>query len=220
MKKISPDEILGLADYERVRNRLRPLFIHEKERRRLHVGSHLTFIFENAQTEWYQIEEMIRSEKMTDREAIQHEIDTYNELIPAVGELVATLLIEYAEAAERDAALARLAGLENHLWLKIGPKEDRGQIRRAAGVRRKNQRGAIRQIRARRCRCGEIPGTRRRRRGISRGGPSEPGGSRRDQRSAGVVTGRGFALADSDSESLWPEVVCVRKTGVPRLRSG
>ncbi len=73
MKKISPDEILALADYERVRNRLRPLFIHEKERRRLHVGSHLTFIFENAQTEWYQIEEMIRSEKMTDREAIQHE---------------------------------------------------------------------------------------------------------------------------------------------------
>ena len=123
MKKISPDEILALADYERVRNRLRPLFIHEKERRRLHVGSHLTFIFENAQTEWYQIEEMIRSEKMTDREAIQHEIDTYNELIPAPGELVATLLIEYAEAAERDAALARLVGLENHLWLKIGDKK-------------------------------------------------------------------------------------------------
>jgi hypothetical protein len=123
MKKISPDEILGLADYERVRNRLRPLFIHEKERRRLHVGSHLTFIFENAQTEWYQIEEMIRSEKMTDREAIQHEINTYNELIPAAAELVATLLIEYAEAAERDAALARLVGLENHLWLKIGQKK-------------------------------------------------------------------------------------------------
>jgi hypothetical protein len=123
MKKISPDEILGLDDYERVRNRLRPLFIHEKERRRLHVGSHLTFIFENAQTEWYQIEEMIRSEKMTDREAIQYEINTYNELIPAAAELVATLLIEYAEAAERDAALARLVGLENHLWLKIGQKK-------------------------------------------------------------------------------------------------
>src|SRR5258708_30990811 len=128
MKKISPDEILALADYERVRNRLRPLFIHEKERRRLHVGSHLTFIFENAQTEWYQIEEMIRSEKMTDREAIQHEIDTYNELIPAAGELVATLLIEYAEAGERDAALARLVGLENHLWLKIGGKKIAGRV--------------------------------------------------------------------------------------------
>ena len=67
MKKITMEEILPLADYERVRGRLRPLFIHEKERRRLHLGSHLTFIFENAQTSWYQIEEMIRTEKMTER---------------------------------------------------------------------------------------------------------------------------------------------------------
>jgi hypothetical protein len=123
MKKISADEILGLADYERVRGRLRPLFIHEKERRRLHAGSHLTFIFENEQTGWYQIEEMIRSEKITDRATIQHEIDTYNELIPGAGELVATLLIEYPEADERDAALARLVGLENHVWLKVGAKK-------------------------------------------------------------------------------------------------
>jgi len=120
LKKIAFEEMLSLADYERVRNRLRPLFIHEKERRRLHLGSHLTFIFENAQTAWYQVEEMIRTEKMTDRAAIQHEIDTYNELIPAAGELAATLLIEYAEPQERDAALARLVGLERHLWLKIG----------------------------------------------------------------------------------------------------
>ena len=123
MEKIAPDEILALADYERVRNRLRPLLIHEKERRRLHVGSHLTFIFENAQTAWYQVEEMIRTEKMTGRDAIQHEIDTYNELIPAAHELAATLLIEYAEPRERDAALARLVGLERHLWLKIGEKK-------------------------------------------------------------------------------------------------
>jgi hypothetical protein len=120
LKKITMEEILPLADYDRVRNRLRPLFIHEKERRRLHVGAHLTFIFENAQTAWYQVEEMIRTEKMTERDAIQHEIDTYNELLPAAGELTATLLIEYAEPRERDAALERLVGLERHLWLKIG----------------------------------------------------------------------------------------------------
>src|SRR6266481_4931754 len=117
------DDILPLADYERVRTILRPLFIHEKERRRLGVGSHLTFIFENALTEWYQVEEMIRSEKMTDGGAIQHEIETYNELIPGPGELVATLLIEYAEAAEREAALRRLVGLERHLWLTLGAKK-------------------------------------------------------------------------------------------------
>jgi hypothetical protein len=123
LKKIAFEEILALADYERVRNRLRPLFIHEKERRRLHVGSHLTFIFENAQTAWYQVEEMIRTEKITERDAIQHEVDTYNELIPAAGELAATLLIEYAEPRERDAALARLVGVERHLWLKIGTQK-------------------------------------------------------------------------------------------------
>jgi len=123
LKKITNADILPLADYERVRAILRPLFIHEKERRRLAVGSHLTFIFENAQTSWYQIEEMIRSEKMTDGDAIQHEIDTYNELIPAPGELVATLLIEYAEAAEREAALLRLVGLERHLSLVLGAKK-------------------------------------------------------------------------------------------------
>ena len=123
MKKITIDDILPLADYERVRAILRPLFIREKERRRLGVGSHLTFIFENAQTSWYQIEEMIRSEKMTDRAAIEHEIETYNELIPTQGELVATLLIQYAEAGEREAALSRLVGLERHLWLVLGAKK-------------------------------------------------------------------------------------------------
>jgi uncharacterized protein DUF3501 len=123
VKKITIDDILALADYERVRAILRPLFIHEKERRRLGVGSHLTFIFENAQTSWYQIEEIIRTERMTDGAAIQHEIDTYNELIPGPGELVATLLIEYAEAGEREAALRRLVGLERHLWLVLGGKK-------------------------------------------------------------------------------------------------
>lgn len=123
MKPIAFEETLSLADYERVRDRLRPLFIHEKERRRLHVGSHLTLLFENAQTAWYQIHEMIRAEKMTQREAIQHEIDTYNELLPAAGELAATLLIEYPDPRERDAALSRLVGLERHLWIKIGGKK-------------------------------------------------------------------------------------------------
>ena len=120
MKKISKDDILGIEQWERTRTVLRPLFIHEKERRRLGVGSHLTFLFENTATVWYQIEEMIRSERMTDAAAIEHEIETYNELIPAPGEISATLLIEFPEAKERDAALRRLVGLEQHLSLKLG----------------------------------------------------------------------------------------------------
>jgi uncharacterized protein DUF3501 len=123
MKKISTNEIVGYEQWEKIRSVLRPVFIHEKERRRLAVGSHLTFLFENTATAWYQIEEMIRSERMADPAAIQHEIDTYNELIPAPGEISATLLIEFAEAKERDAALRRLVGIEKHLWLRLGEKK-------------------------------------------------------------------------------------------------
>ncbi|MGH7780804.1 MAG: DUF3501 family protein [Candidatus Binataceae bacterium] len=125
MKPITFEETLAMADYDRVRDRLRPLFIHEKERRRLAVGSHLTLIFENPQTVWYQVQEMLRSERMEAREAIQHELDTYNELLPAADALSATLMIEYSEVAERDAALRRLLGFEQHMWIVIGDRRAR-----------------------------------------------------------------------------------------------
>jgi hypothetical protein len=124
MKPISADEILSLKDYERVRARLRPLFIHEKETRRLAVGSHLTLLFENAQSVWYQIHEMIRTEKLEAADAIAHEVDTYNELLPGPGELSATMLIEYPDAAHRDAALRRLVGLESHVWITAGDRRE------------------------------------------------------------------------------------------------
>ena len=112
---------------------LRPLFIAEKARRRLAVGEHLTLLFENRQTVWYQIEEMLRTERIFEDAAIKHEVETYNELIPRPGELFATLLIEYAEPAERDAALARLVGLERHLWMvldgrRVGARFDERQM--------------------------------------------------------------------------------------------
>ena len=97
MKPITTSEILALADYERVRGRLRPLFLHEKDHRRLAVGSHLTLLFENGRTVWYQIQEMIRTEKLVTADAIAHEIETYNELLSGPGELAATMLIEYPD---------------------------------------------------------------------------------------------------------------------------
>lgn len=122
MKRIERDQVLTYQHWENVRPVLRPLFIFEKERRRLHAGNHVTLLFENAQSVWYQVEEMLRVEKMTDPESVQHEIDTYNGLVPGAGELSATLFIEYEDAAERDAALRRLVGLERHLWLRIGER--------------------------------------------------------------------------------------------------
>lgn len=123
MNQISREMLLSFEDWERVRNILRPLFIHEKERRRLHAGSHLTFLFENTQTLWYQIEEIMRTERLASEDAIRHEIETYNELIPGPGELSATMLIEFPDPKERDAALKRLLGLERHVWLRLGERK-------------------------------------------------------------------------------------------------
>ena len=122
MRRINRDEILSYQQWDLVRSVLRPLFIFEKERRRLAVGEHATLLFENTQSVWYQVEEMLRVERTTEPELIQNEIDTYNELVPGAGELSATLFIEYADAAQRDAALHRLVGFERHLWLRIGER--------------------------------------------------------------------------------------------------
>ena len=119
MKPITPLEVLPMTTYDRVRPVLRPLCIAEKARRRLAVGPHLTLMFENRQTVWYQIQEILRTERIFEDAAINAEVETYNELIPRPGELFATLLIEYAEPAERDAELARLVGLERHLWMVL-----------------------------------------------------------------------------------------------------
>ena len=133
MKRITPAQILPYQQWDAVRPVLRPLFLNEKERRRLAVGEHITLLFENAQSVWYQVEEMLRVERIQETEAIGHEIDTYNALVPGAGELSATLLIEYPEEEERDVALRELIGFERHLWLKIGERRiqaefDGGQI--------------------------------------------------------------------------------------------
>jgi hypothetical protein len=119
VKPITPLEVLPVTIYDRVRPLLRPLCIAEKARRRLAVGPHLTLMFENRQTVWYQIQEILRTERIFEDAAINAEVQTYNELLPRPGELFATLLIEYAEPAERDAELARLVGLERHLWMVL-----------------------------------------------------------------------------------------------------
>jgi hypothetical protein len=125
MKPVTLKEILPFEQYEILRPRLRPLFIAEKDRRRLAVSDNLTLLFENGQTVWYQIEEMVRAERISEESAIRHEIDTYNELLPRPGELTATLMIEYTDAAERDRALRELIGLEQHLWICLDRRREK-----------------------------------------------------------------------------------------------
>ncbi len=120
VRPVTIKEILPFQQYEVLRPRLRPLFIAEKERRRLAVGDHVMLLFENGQTVWYQIEEMLRAEKISTEDAIRHEIDTYNELLPNPGELAAAMLLEFPDVQQRDIALRELLGLESHIWIRLG----------------------------------------------------------------------------------------------------
>jgi hypothetical protein len=119
MKPVELSEIANIADYELERTTLRPRMMALKDRRRVRVGEHLTFLFENRETVRYQIQEMMRIERIVDLAAIRHEVETYNELIPPPGGLSACLLIEYASAEERDEKLRELLGLEDHVFLAV-----------------------------------------------------------------------------------------------------
>jgi hypothetical protein len=119
MRPLELAEIKSLAEYEAERAALRPRMMERKARRRIHVGDHLTFLFENRETVRYQIQEMIRIERITRPEDIAHEVKTYNELIPGLNELSASLLIEFETPDERQVWLRRLLGLENHVWLTV-----------------------------------------------------------------------------------------------------
>jgi hypothetical protein len=120
MRPVTVAEIKNLAEYELEREHWRPQVLALKEKRRVRVGDHLTFLFENHDTVRYQIQEMIRIERIVKPAEIAHEVETYNELIPGAGELSATLLIEYETPAERDLRLREMLGLEEHVWLVIG----------------------------------------------------------------------------------------------------
>ena len=120
MKRVERSEIQSIADYEKVRESIRPGLLEMKNRRRIRVGDHLTFLFENRDTVRYQVQEMMRIERIAGETEIQHELDTYNELIPAPGELSASLLIEYETPAERDVHLKQLLGLDQHIWIEAG----------------------------------------------------------------------------------------------------
>jgi len=99
MNKVEFSEILDIAQYEKAREAFRRRIIELKKKRRAPVGPMVTFVFENHETALFQIQEMMRAERIVDDSAIQHEIDTYNQLLPCENELAATMLIELTDAA-------------------------------------------------------------------------------------------------------------------------
>jgi uncharacterized protein DUF3501 len=119
VRPVEFSELKNIAEYELERPAWRPRVLALKERRRIEVGEHMTFLFENRETVRYQIQEMMRIERMVRTEDIAHEVATYNELVPKPGELSATLLIAYPSEEERDVMLRKLLGLEEHVWVEV-----------------------------------------------------------------------------------------------------
>ena len=126
MRKVGPDEIKDLVAYEKAREAMRARVIALKRRRRLALGPNLTLLFENRDTVLFQVQEMIRTERIVDDDKIQEELDVYNALVPDAGELSATLFIEIPEVVrmsqdEVREAVNRFQGLEDDaLWLVAG----------------------------------------------------------------------------------------------------
>jgi hypothetical protein len=120
MKKVSLDEVMGLARYEQLRDDFRRRIIALKKQRRVPVGNHITFVFENRDTVLFQIQEMLRAERITDLDKVRFEVEVYNELIPDDGELSATMLIEITEQERIRPELIRLIGIDNAVSLRIG----------------------------------------------------------------------------------------------------
>ena len=119
MAPIVRAEILAIAEYEGVRPHFRQRVIAAKKPRRVHLGDDLTILFENRDTVLLQIQEMLRTERITSEPAILHEIETYNELLPQERQLSLTLFVEIPDRERREASLARWVGLERHVWLEV-----------------------------------------------------------------------------------------------------
>jgi len=116
---IPRSNILDLGDYERKRDEIRPLAMKARNLRRVALGPNATFAFENLETLTYQVHEMLRAERIAKEPEVQHEIETYSELLPTSTSLSGTLLIEFPDPAERATRLAEMLGFDRHLRIEI-----------------------------------------------------------------------------------------------------
>jgi hypothetical protein len=119
MPAITRDSLLTLEAYAKERNAFRARVLAHKRDRTVHLGEHVTLLFEDELTIRYQIQEMLRIEKTFEEAGIQDELDAYNPLVPDGGNLKATMLLEYEDVAARRAAREKLRGLEDALWLRV-----------------------------------------------------------------------------------------------------
>jgi len=119
MSTISPSSLLTLEAYSKQRKDFRSRVLAHKKNRAVHVGSHVTLIFEDEITIRYQVQEMLHIEKTFEEQGIRDELDAYNPLIPDGTNLKATMMIEYEDPEERARELARLIGIENRVYVQV-----------------------------------------------------------------------------------------------------
>lgn len=119
MKRLEKDDLLSLEQYALERNDFRARVMAHKKNRRVQIGPHLALYFEDRLTIHYQVQEMLRIEKIFEAEAIEEELETYNPLVPDGSNWKATAMLEYQDVEERKVQLARLRGIENLVWVQV-----------------------------------------------------------------------------------------------------
>ncbi len=119
MKPLTPEDLYSLEQYDRMRDEFRRRLMAHRAARRLALGEHVTLHFEDRLSIQYQVQEMLRAERIFEAAGIQEELDAYNPLIPEGSNWKATMMIEYPDPEERRQALARLIGIERRVWLAV-----------------------------------------------------------------------------------------------------
>jgi Protein of unknown function (DUF3501) len=149
VKRLETSEILNLVEYERVRETRRREIIELKKPRRVSVGRYLTFVFENRETVWFQVQEMVRAERIVDEARIAEEVDVYNALLPGAGELAATMLIEITESSAIKPVLDKLLGIDtrDYVALMVGPHVVVGDFERGHSDEERGKLSAVHFVR-------------------------------------------------------------------------
>jgi hypothetical protein len=123
MPQISADSLMTLEAYAKARDDFRARVIMHKKQRTVHLGNNMTLLFEDELTIRYQVQEMLRVERIFEEAGIRGELDAYNPLVPDGGNWKATMLIEFPDVAERHTMLARLIGVEDRVWVCVAGSE-------------------------------------------------------------------------------------------------
>ncbi len=119
MAAISRDSLMSLEEYATKRKDFRARVMAHKHNRKVHLGEHVTLLFEDELTIRYQVQEMLRAERIFEEEGIVDELEAYNPLIPDGSNWKVTMLIEYPDESERKKALARLIDIEDKVWVQV-----------------------------------------------------------------------------------------------------